>query len=130
MFSPRLLVRLSVLISGLLAACTTTQTSEPIAAIISQPTAQTQKALTLAVSKAVGSKVTLAPDSFTAKPSITIEPPSVNKRNGQIIDGRSLEMPTHIDLMMMGKDCFIVNRATGNKYPLTGVTCKAYPNAN
>jgi hypothetical protein len=60
-----------------------------------------------------------------ARSSVTIEPASVNKRNGQIIDGRSQDMPTHIDLIKIGSDCFVVNRDTGDKYPLKGVSCKA-----
>jgi len=87
-------------------------------------TLKAREVMALTASKAVGSKVTLAPDSFTIKPSVTIEPSSVNKRNGKIIDGRTMEMPTHIDLIMIGRKCYVVNRGTGEKYPVKGVKCK------
>lgn len=118
---------LTVIAASLLSACKTTGPTEAKPALITETSQAVQDALTLAVSKAVGSKVTLAPDSFTLNPYVTIEPSSVNKRNGRIIDGRSQDMPTHIDLIMMGRACFVVNRETGDKYPLKGVSCKAVP---
>ncbi|MEP3890875.1 MAG: hypothetical protein ABJN69_10425 [Hellea sp.] len=118
---------LAVIAAGLLSACKTTGPTEAKPALIAKTNQAVQDTLTLAVSKAVGSKVTLAPNSFTSSPSVTIEPSSVNKRNGQIIDGRSQEMPTHIDLIMMGSACFVMNRGTGEKYPLKGVSCKPAP---
>lgn len=118
---------LSVVIASLLAACETTGETLSTPAIITESNAETQATLTAAVSKAVGPKVTLAPESFTAKPSITIEPKSVNKRDGRIIDGRSMEMPTHVDLIMTGESCYVVNRDTGDKVMLDGVNCKAAP---
>ena len=118
---------LTVVIASLISACKTTAPVEAVPAIIVETGQAVQDALTLAVSKAVGSKVTLAPDSFMTRPSVTIEPSSVNRRNGQIIDGRSQEMPTHIDLIMIGSGCFVVNRKTGDKYPLKGVSCQTAP---
>lgn len=113
-----------LIIAGLLTACKTTRTQDGKPALLTDTDSNARQLLALAASKAVGSKVTLAPDSFTAKPSVTIEPASVNKRNGKIIDGRTMEMPTHIDLMMMGRNCYLVNRSTGEKYPVKGVKCR------
>lgn len=118
---------LAVVAAGLLSACKTTGPAEAKPALVTKTNQAVQDTLTLAVSKAVGSKVTLAPNSFTSRSSVTIEPSSVNKRHGQIIDGRSQEMPTHIDLIMMGQACFVVNRDTGEKFPLKGVSCKVAP---
>lgn len=123
-FSQKPIASLIVLAAGLLGACKTTATPEPQPALVTKSNQAVQDALTLAVSKAIGSSVTLAPGSFVTKPSVTIEPSSVNKRNGQIIDGRSQEMPTHVDLIKIGSKCFVVNRDTGDKYPLKGVSCK------
>jgi len=109
-----------------ISACKTTQTQEPKPAIVTDTSPKSLEIMSLAASKAVGSNVTLAPDSFTLKPSVTIEPASVNKRNGKIIDGRTMEMPTHIDLMMVGRKCYLVNRTTGDKYPVKGVKCKLF----
>lgn len=124
MFIAKHLAKFALIGAGLLTGCQTTNSSEPQKALLTRMDQNVQQALTLAISKAVGSKVTLAPDSFMTKPSVTIAPASVNRRNGQIIDGRSLEMPTHIDLMMMGKSCYVVNRSTGQKYPVKGLNCK------
>lgn len=112
-------------VAAVLGACKTTITPQAKPALVIKSNQAVQDALTLAVSKAIRSSVTLAPGSFTDRPSVTIEPSSVNKRNGQIIDGRSQEMPTHVDLIKIGSKCFVVNRDTGDKYPLKGVSCKA-----
>lgn len=122
-FSAKHLAKLALIGAGLLTGCQTTNSSEPQKALVKRMDKNMQQALTLAVSKAIGAKVTLAPDSFMTKPSVTIAPASVNRRNGQIIDGRSMEMPTHIDLMMMDKSCYVVNRSTGQKYPVKGLNC-------
>lgn len=116
---------LIVVLASLLSACQTTGSGTVKPALITKNTKAAQDALAMAVSKAIGSKVTLAPDSFMTKPSVTIEPASINKRGGRIIDGRSLEMPTHVDLIMMGRKCYVVNRDTGDKTLLEGVSCKA-----
>ncbi len=108
-----------------LSACKTTQARDPQPAIITDKSSKARQLLEVATSKAVGSNVSLAPDSFTVKSSVTIEPASVNKRNGKIIDGRTMEMPTHIDLIMMGRNCYVLNRTTGKKIPVKGVRCKA-----
>jgi len=116
------------MMASLLAACKTTQAAEPKLAITTDSSVKARKALALAASKAVGSNVTLAPDSFTTKPTVTVEPASVNKRNGNIIDGRTMEMPTHIDLIMEGRKCYVMNRTTGKKFPIEGVDCQQAPN--
>jgi len=118
------ITRLTVIAASLLAGCKTMANSEARPALLTRMDQSAQEGLTQAVSKAIGSKVTLAPDSFMAKPSVTIEPRSVNKRNGRIIDGRSLERPTQVDLMMMGESCYVMNRTTGEKYPVEGISCK------
>lgn len=123
-FSPKHMARLALIAAALLAACKTTATTESQPALLTRMDQTAQDVLTQAVSKAIGSKVTLAPDSFMTKPSVTIEPASVNKRNGKIIDGRSLDMPSHIDLMMMGNACYVMNRETGVKFPVKGLSCK------
>ena len=128
-FSLKPITSLAVAAASLLGACKTTVTPQAQPALVIKSNQAVQDALTLAVSKAIGSSVTLAPDSFVARPSVTIEPPSVNKRNGRIIDGRSLDMPTHVDLIKIGSKCFVVNRDTGEKYPLKGVSCKAIAEA-
>lgn len=125
--SRRHMAWLSLMIASLLAACNTTGDTLSTPAIITENSAEVQKSLATAVSKAIGSKVTLAPESFTTKPFVTIEPKSVNKRNGRIIDGRSMDMPTHVDLMMTGGSCYVVNRDTGAKIMLEGISCKSAP---
>lgn len=122
-FSLKAIASLSV-VAAVLGACTTTSAPSAEPALVTESNQEVQEALTMAVSKAIGSSVKLAPSSFTARPSVTIEPSSVNKRNGQIIDGRSREMPTHVDLIKMGADCFVVNRNTGAKYEVKGVSCR------
>lgn len=123
-FSPKQITWAILMIVSLLSACKTTQAQEAKPAVMTDTSSEARKIMALAASKAVGSNVTLAPDSFTVKPSVTIEPASVNKRNGRIIDGRSMDMPTHIDLMMMGRECYVLNRTTGEKYSVKGVRCK------
>lgn len=108
----------------LLAACETLQMNDGKPALMTDSSPKAREALTLAASKAVGSKVTLAPDSFMLKSSVTIEPASVNKRNGRIIDGRTLEMPTHIDLIMADGKCYVVNRKTEERHLVEGVNCR------
>lgn len=124
MFSAKHMVWFTLLSAALLSACKTTPNTDASPALLTRMDKSAQDALTAAVSKAVGSKVTLAQDSFMTKPSVTIEPASVNKRNGRIIDGRTLERPSHVDLMMMGNDCYVVNRETGEKISVQGVDCK------
>jgi len=124
MVSTKHIAKIAVIAASLLTACKTTASSEPQRAVLTHTDQAVQESLTAAISKALGAKVTLAPDSFMSKSSVTIEPASVNKRNGQIIDGRSQDMPTQIDLMMMGKNCYVVNRGTGQKYKVEGLSCK------
>lgn len=123
-FSTKHMVWFSLLSAVFLAACKTTPSPEASPALLTQMDEGAKDALTLAVSKAVGSNVTLAPDSFMKKSSVTIEPASVNKRDGRIIDGRTLERPSHVDLIMMGNNCYVVNRETGEKVSVQGVDCK------
>ncbi|WP_026942433.1 hypothetical protein [Hellea balneolensis] len=123
-FSPKYFALLTLLVTAMISACKTTAGAEPRPALLTRMDQTAQDTLTQAVSKAIGSKVTLAADSFMTKPSVTIEPASVNKRNGRIIDGRTLERPSHVDLMMMGAECYVMNRETGEKIMLEGVDCK------
>lgn len=115
-----------VLSAALLSGCKTMANETPIPALLAQTDSQIITQLETVISKAMdGRKIALAPDSLMDKSYIAINPPSVGRRNGMIIDGRSMERPDHFDLMMAGRTCYLVHRQTGEKYKLKNMPCVA-----
>ncbi len=122
----RLFVIIAAALTPLLGSCETVADTTPVAAMLERTDAKILTRLENTISKAMdGKSVNLPTDSLMTQSYIAIDPPSVGRRNGRIIDGRSMERPDHFDLMMAGRKCYLVHRQSGAEYPLKNMPCVA-----
>lgn len=100
-----------------LAACQ----SVPKPAVLTDTSPETVAAVTQALADAVGrAQVELGPVDFATDTSVSVLPP----RPGPL-EGNSTAVPEVFDIRLMDGDCYVQDRASGELYPLTGVTCRS-----
>jgi len=101
-----------------LAACQTVAASPPSPAVLASADAQTMKTLTKTLARAMGkSNVTLGAGSPDQNSVISVLPP-------RSLSGIDPSLPTRFDIMMEGRNCYVVKRKTGEKYPLENIACR------
>ncbi|RLV58475.1 hypothetical protein D5018_17140 [Parashewanella curva] len=71
------------------------------------------------------SEVKVNPDAFTSTNRIKLSRPFFRNENGQIIDGRSTELPIEVHLYKKGEKCLV--KIEESFYPLSNILCKAIP---
>ena len=116
--------RLVLLLSQLLAACTSSFAQPEVAAVIDKPTSESRAELAQAVSSALnGAPVTLADDALTQDSLLIIEKAHPRDANGVPLSGRDLDKPENFRLVKMGKHCALVHERTGKRTTLASTTC-------
>ena len=119
------------IMTGLLAitvtACHTTAHAQPSPAVLKNSDESSMKILKSALAKAMKtSRVELGTSDPTRSSSISVLPKSVRGLNGN--DYANFALPTQFDLMMEGRNCYLVKRGSENKIPLQGIRCKSLSN--
>ncbi|ABI78157.1 putative lipoprotein [Hyphomonas neptunium ATCC 15444] len=100
-----------------LAACQTA----PQPAILTDPSPETVAAVTGVLAAAVDrAEIQLGPGDLTRDSVISVLPP----RPGPM-EGNSPAVPTIFDIVLMDGDCYVQERASGELFPLTGITCRS-----
>lgn len=116
-------------ISGLLAitgsACHTTAHADPVPAILANADDASMRALKSTLAKAMNkSKIELGASDPTQSPNISVLPKSVVGLPGG--DYANQALPTQFDLMMDGRNCYVVKRGTETKIKVDGIVCKPF----
>lgn len=124
MIPGHLIVRAVIMCSALLTACQTTAAQQPISATLADMDSKTMNKLSEVLSKAMdGRHVKLDAEKLIGQKTISVPPAKLALEGGQPIDGRSMAMPTHFDVMMSGRKCYLQRRDTGETYKLGGIAC-------
>ena len=117
---------LLVVLTFALVACKTMTKQEPVKALLTNMTEATQLQIVKAVSTSMnGKSVKISESSFSTENRMSVATNMTATFEGNPINGRVTELPQHYQLMMRGKECFIVHEETKTEYALEGVTCKA-----
>ncbi|MCG9747229.1 hypothetical protein [Shewanella sp. Isolate8] len=98
----------------------------PMAAIISEPSAESLAELENAIAKLLKmNKVTLAADAFTQNSRLALERTPHTDPNGQLLMGRSFELPQIVQLWISGDKCFVTDAEEHRSAPLEVTQCQA-----
>ncbi|MCG9754048.1 hypothetical protein L1D40_02260 [Shewanella insulae] len=96
----------------------------PVPAIISEPSAESLTELEAAIAKLLQiDKVTLAADAFTQNSRLVLERHPHRDPNGQLLMGRSFELPQIVQLWISGDECFVADTEEHRSAPLTVTRC-------
>lgn len=107
-------------------ACATTGARADKPAIIVEPTAQSRAELLSVVRMAFGNApVTLADDALTGSSSLAIERIPRRDANGQLLNGRVLEMPERFTLALRNSKCVLTQESTHREWVLHKTKCAA-----
>jgi len=68
-------------------------------------------------------QVLIAESAFTKHSELTIERLPHKSKDGQLIMGRSMEVPYTLQLIIKSGECFLKDKLTGKKHPLTVTQC-------
>lgn len=106
-------------------ACHTTTHAEPVPAIMANADDASMQALKSTLAKAMNkSKIELGASDPTRSPNISVLPKSVVGIPGG--DYANQALPTQFDLMMDGRNCYVVKRGTEAKIKVDGIVCKPF----
>jgi hypothetical protein len=107
-----------------LSGCRTGSARQDVAAVITNPTAQSRAELVRAVSQALnGATVTVADDALTRDSTLVIERARVRDAGGRRVDGRELGRPERFRLVKNGSRCVLVHEPGGKRWMLRSATC-------
>ena len=109
------------------AGCKTVTTSGDVPAIVTNPGADSHKALQKVVNDLLHTNVTLADDALTKNSLLIIQRNSPRKLQGQIATGRNMETPIQFQLVMNGGDCILIDQRDESRHTLENTTCAAEP---
>ena len=105
--------------------CQTFGSNVDMPARIVNPDDASRAALQNAVNSAFGTNVTLADNALTDSSLLTIERnprPTMDNPNPQ---GRNMEMPFQLRLVINGTDCVLVDQRNNARYILANTSCEA-----
>jgi len=105
--------------------CQTMATGEDVAALISNPGADSHQALQETVNKLLHVEVALADDALTESSVLTVQRNPPRTIQGQAATGRNMEMPLQFRLVMNGSDCILIDQRDESRHKLENTTCKA-----
>jgi hypothetical protein len=74
-----------------------------------------------------GQPVTLADDALTRESVLTIERRTPPGEQGRAATGRTLDVPTRLNLVLRGSRCFLVSAADGREWELNETRCVPAP---
>lgn len=115
---------------GALSASTGCMSQAPQPALIVAPDARTSAQLSEAANRLLGAgKVTLAPEAFTKRSTLSFAPAIRNTPKGRLATGRVVQLPRELRLLRIGRRCELQNVKNQRTEKLPGVRCKADPGA-
>ncbi|BAJ01085.1 hypothetical protein [Shewanella violacea] len=95
-------------------------------AVITAPSRISNQELQLAIGKLLNSpRVRIATDAFTRSSRLSIQRAPHMDPKGNMIMGRSLEMPVMIQLMISANTCYVRDEKSGLSLPLPETQCQA-----
>jgi len=101
-------------------------TVEPVQAVLAEMNDRTKLQITKIVSESMNGKSVKIDDSvFSQKNKMSVMTNMQASYNGNPINGRVADLPQHFQLMLRGKECYILHEESGKEYPLDNVNCKA-----
>lgn len=110
----------------MLSACQLTAASPDKAAVLLTSDAEVMRELGAAISSISGfSEVTLSASDFMQSSDVTIERRHQANGQGELIQGRDLEMPHRFRLETNGTQCWLVHLNSSRRYLLNKVRCQA-----
>lgn len=96
--------------------------------MISAHTAQSRAELARVASAAFnGQPVTLADDALTRESVLLLERTTPPGARGRAATGRTLDVPTRLELVLRGSRCFLVREADGRSWELGEARCVPAP---
>ena len=117
---------ISVIAIWLLASgCQTVNTDNDRPARIMNADAGSRAALQAAVSEALGTEVMLADTALTDSSWLTIERWPAGTMDDPVPQGRILEKPTQLRLVINGSNCILIDQRDGMRYVLENTSCEA-----
>lgn len=109
----------------LLSACTTLQAQPDVAALITNPSAESRADLQSAVTAALNvASITLADDALTQTSILIIDRTRPRDAGGRQLSGRDVGKPEQFQLVKQGARCVLVHQASGKRFDLPKTTCK------
>ena len=108
----------------ILAGCTPRLAPQDVAAVLTNPTAQSHAELVRVVTAAMhGAPVTIADSALTADGMLIVERARHQDARDMNLGGRETVRPEHFQLVMSGSRCVLVHQETGRRWKLESATC-------
>lgn len=113
-----------IILTLLTAACTAPNVQQDVPALLINPEPATLQEIERAVANATGgTKVTLAADALTKNSVLVIERGMQRGIDRPPELGRDTGRPYHFQLVIDDSECMLLDRQTGQRWPLTDVEC-------
>ncbi|QYK00408.1 hypothetical protein [Shewanella psychrotolerans] len=134
MIKPRLINCVLGLTPFLLMGCslqaddsqTATALPAPVPALVTEPSAESINELEIAIANLLKmEQVTIADNAFTRNSRLSLERAPHTDPNGQLLMGRSFELPEIVQLWISGDKCFLTDSNNHRSPPLTHTLCQA-----
>lgn len=110
----------------ILSACQMTSAQVAKPAVLVNPDDEVQAELNQAVAALSGfSSVLLSDTDLTRSSHLVIERKHQSNGNGELIQGRDLEMPQHFQLVLQDGQCWLVHQGSGKRQLLIKARCAA-----
>jgi len=108
----------------ILAGCTPRLAPQDVAAVLTNPTAQSHAELVRVVTAAMhGVPVTIADSALTADGMLIVERARHQDARDMNLGGRETVRPEHFQLVKSGSRCVLVHQETGRRWKLESATC-------
>lgn len=108
-----------------LSACQMTAAQGSKAAVLTHPGAEVRLEISQAIIAMTGfSSVTLTEQDLTRSSELVIERKHQKTANGELIQGRDLELPQRFQLVLQGGQCWLMHQATGQQMLLKKAQCR------
>lgn len=98
----------------------------PVPALVTEPSAESIYELEIAIASLLKmQQVTIADNAFTQNSRLSLERAPHTDPNGQLLMGRSFELPEIVQLWISGDECFVTDTNNHRSAPLTHTQCQA-----
>lgn len=113
-----------------LSACQMTVAQVPKAAVLTNPGADVRLEISQAIIAMTGySSVVLADQDLTQSSELVIERKHQRTANGELIQGRDLELPQRFQLVLQDGQCWLVQQKTTQRTLLKKAQCRVQDKA-
>jgi hypothetical protein len=108
-----------------LSACQMTVAPVAQAAVLTNPGAEVTQEISQAITAMTGfSSVALAAQDLTQSSELVIERKHQKTANGELIQGRDLELPQRFQLVLQNGQCWLVQQKTAQRTLLKKAQCR------